>query len=137
MAIIPEKRSATMDERACTKCQVVKPMSEFGRKDRLRGKRHAVCKECTAHEQTHNSSGQYTIKAWRKGYVMQIAKLDEIQTKVQENSGLDDETGSRLLFLGFWGYVSLLTIFQSGYLFLFATKGGILLLPSNRSGLLC
>ena len=42
---------------------------------------------------------------------MQIAKLDEFQTKLQENSSLDDETGSRLLFLGFGGYVSLLTIF--------------------------
>ena len=37
-----------MDDRACTKCGVTKPMTEFGWKDRLRGKRHAVCKECTA-----------------------------------------------------------------------------------------
>ena len=37
-----------MEERACTKCGVVKPMEEFGWKDRTRGKRHAVCKTCTA-----------------------------------------------------------------------------------------
>ena len=37
-----------MDERACTKCEVVKPISEFGWKNRLRGKCHAVCKACTA-----------------------------------------------------------------------------------------
>jgi hypothetical protein len=37
-----------METRACTKCGVVKPMEEFGWKDRPRGKRHAVCKECTA-----------------------------------------------------------------------------------------
>ena len=41
---------------------------------------------------------------------MQIAKLDEIQTRIQERSGIDDETRGRLLFLGFWGYLSLLTI---------------------------
>ena len=41
---------------------------------------------------------------------MQIAKLDKIQIRVQERSGLDDETRGRLLFLGFWGYLSLLTI---------------------------
>ena len=37
-----------MKERACTKCNVVKPIEEFGWKNRLLGKRHAVCKECTA-----------------------------------------------------------------------------------------
>ena len=37
-----------METRACTKCGVVKPMEEFGWKSRLQGKRHAVCKECTA-----------------------------------------------------------------------------------------
>lgn len=37
-----------MEERACTKCGVVKPMEEFGWKDRTRGKRHTVCKTCTA-----------------------------------------------------------------------------------------
>jgi hypothetical protein len=35
-------------ERACTKCGVVKPIEDFGWKDRPRGKRHAVCKPCTA-----------------------------------------------------------------------------------------
>ena len=37
-----------MDERACTKCHVVKPMEEFGWKYKSLGKRHAVCKECTS-----------------------------------------------------------------------------------------
>lgn len=35
-------------ERVCTKCGVNKPIEEFGWKDRTRGYRHWVCKECTA-----------------------------------------------------------------------------------------
>src|SRR5687768_10667690 len=35
-------------ERTCTKCCLQKPIEEFGWKNRLIGKRHAVCKECTA-----------------------------------------------------------------------------------------
>lgn len=35
-------------ERTCTKCCLQKPIEEFGWKKRLIGKRHAVCKECTA-----------------------------------------------------------------------------------------
>jgi hypothetical protein len=35
-------------ERTCTKCGILKPMEEFGWKDQPRGKRHAVCKTCTA-----------------------------------------------------------------------------------------
>ena len=42
---------------------------------------------------------------------MQIAKLDKIQTRVQETSGIDNETRGRLLFLGFWGYLSFIVIF--------------------------
>jgi len=37
-----------MNERTYTKCGKVKAIEEFGWKDRPRGKRHAVCKECTA-----------------------------------------------------------------------------------------
>lgn len=33
--------------RTCTKCFLKKPEEEFGWKNRLIGKRHAVCKECT------------------------------------------------------------------------------------------
>src|ERR1051325_365649 len=35
-------------ERVCTKCGINKPIEEFGWKDRTRGYRHWVCKECTA-----------------------------------------------------------------------------------------
>ena len=36
-------------ERVCTKCgPPAQPIENFGWKDRLRGKRHAVCKTCTA-----------------------------------------------------------------------------------------
>jgi hypothetical protein len=34
--------------RTCTKCFLQKPIEEFPWKNRLLGKRHAVCKECTA-----------------------------------------------------------------------------------------
>lgn len=34
--------------RVCTKCFQEKPIEEFGWKDRPQGKRHAVCKPCTA-----------------------------------------------------------------------------------------
>jgi hypothetical protein len=37
-----------MDSRSCTKCFIEKPIEEFPWKNRLLGKRHAVCKECTA-----------------------------------------------------------------------------------------
>ena len=37
-----------MKTKICTKCFIVKPIDEFGWKSRLRGIRHAVCKECTA-----------------------------------------------------------------------------------------
>lgn len=35
-------------ERACTKCNVVQPIENFPWKNQLLGKRHAVCKTCTA-----------------------------------------------------------------------------------------
>jgi hypothetical protein len=34
--------------RICTKCFTEKPVEEFGWKSMARGKRHAICKECTA-----------------------------------------------------------------------------------------
>ena len=34
--------------KTCTKCFLQKPIQEFGWKNRLMGRRHAVCKECTA-----------------------------------------------------------------------------------------
>ena len=40
---------------------------------------------------------------------MQIAKLDEIQTGIQESRIKDEITGG-LLFLGLWGYFGLVTI---------------------------
>jgi hypothetical protein len=38
-------------------------------------------------------------------------ELDELQTRVQEGTGIDGETRGRLLFLGFWGYLALIAIF--------------------------
>lgn len=38
-----------METKVCTKCgPPAQPIENFGWKDRLRGKRHAVCKTCTA-----------------------------------------------------------------------------------------
>ena len=37
-----------METKVCTKCLQEKPIEEFPWKSQLRGKRHAVCKECTA-----------------------------------------------------------------------------------------
>ena len=38
-------------------------------------------------------------------------EIDELQTSIQEGSGIDSETKGRLLFLGFWGYLGLMAIF--------------------------
>ncbi len=61
-----------METRFCTKCGREKSIEEFGWKDRPRGKRHAICKTCTA---VRSSNWYYQNQERQKSKVKQSELL--------------------------------------------------------------
>lgn len=54
-------------ERACTKCNIVQPIENFPWKNQLLGRRHSVCKTCTAErsKRLYNEDKQSQIERVR------------------------------------------------------------------------